>query len=110
MNVEHTDPEDMKQCFLRVRVTQSEHDDYIEQAARMGYKSFSKYLRSLLVDDKKNLDLLLDDKVNQLKELIRKNKDSLSIAQNQMNWDWIKGEMQAMQLVEQWIKDIFDKE
>ena len=49
-------------------------------------------------------------KVNQLKELIRQNKDSLRIAQNQMNWDRLKGEIQAMQLVEQWIEEIFDKE
>ena len=110
MNVEHTDPEDLKHCFLRVRVTQSEHDDYLEQAKRMGYKSFSKYLRSLLVDDKKSTDKLLNEKVEQLKDLIIQNKDALRIAQGQMNWEWIKGEMQGMQLVEQWISDIFEKD
>lgn len=110
MNVEHTDPEDLKHCFLRVRVTQSEHDDYLEQAERLGYKSFSKYLRSLLVDDKKSTDKLLNEKVEQLKGLIKQNKDALRTAQSQMNWEWIKGEMQGMQLVEQWISDIFEKD
>ncbi len=109
MNVEHTDPKDIKLCILRVRVTKDEHDNYMEQAARKGYKSFSEYLRSLLMNDKKTTDMLLNDKVEQLKELIKQNKDSLKTAQNQMNWDWIKGEMQGMQLVEQWISDIFEK-
>ena len=109
MNVEHTDPEDLKYCFLRVRVTQSEHDFYLEQAQRLGYKSFSQYLRSLLTENKKTTDKLLNDKVEQLKELIRQNKNSLKTAQSQMNWDWIKGEMQGMQLVEKWIDDIFEK-
>ena len=51
MNVNHIPPDYMKDKFLRFRVTQKEHDMIMEQAFSKGYKTFSEYIRVLIIND-----------------------------------------------------------
>ena len=52
MNVPHLQPEEMKDKFIRFRVTEEEHAEYMRQAKMKGYKTFSDYVRALLEKDK----------------------------------------------------------
>lgn len=52
MNVKHTPQEKMKEKFIRFRVTEAEHAEYMRQAKMKGYKTFSDYVRALLERDK----------------------------------------------------------
>ena len=52
MNVPHLQPEEMKDKFIRFRVTEQEHAAFMQQAKSKGYNTFSDYIRALLERDK----------------------------------------------------------
>ena len=43
----------IKDRIIRVRVTQGEHEKFIEKSAQNGYKSVSDFIRTLITDDAK---------------------------------------------------------
>ena len=50
----------VKKHFIRLRVTEKEHDKFVRKAKEMGYKTVSDYIRTLINDDTE----LLNDKKN----------------------------------------------
>lgn len=54
MNVPHLSPEEMKDKFIRFRVTEQERAAFMQQAKSKGYNTFSDYVRDLLKKDKNN--------------------------------------------------------
>ena len=42
-----------KEFMIRVRVTRSEHEKFVELAKEKGYRSVSGFIRSLATDEKK---------------------------------------------------------
>ena len=54
--------DNVKKHFIRLRVTEKEHDIFVRKAKEMGYKTVSDYIRTLiddeteLKDNKKNTD------------------------------------------------------
>ena len=47
------DPDDVKSCLIRVRVTAEEHAQFIKRAHEKGYKTVSDFIRTLIKDDMK---------------------------------------------------------
>lgn len=50
------DPDDVKSCLIRVRVTEKEHTQFINHAHEKGYKTVSDFIRTLIKDDMKKSD------------------------------------------------------
>ena len=46
-------PDDVKSCLIRIRVTEKEHAQFIDYAHEKGYKTVSDYIRTLIKDDMK---------------------------------------------------------
>lgn len=46
-------PDEVKSCLIRVRVTEKEHAQFINQAHEKGYKTVSDFIRTLIKDDMK---------------------------------------------------------
>lgn len=47
------DPDNIKNCLIRVRVTAEEHAQFIKLAHEKGYKTVSDFIRTLIKDDMK---------------------------------------------------------
>ena len=47
------DPDDVKSCLIRVRVTAEEHAQFIKCAHEKGYKTVSDFIRAFIKDDMK---------------------------------------------------------
>ena len=44
-------PDKVKKHFIRLRVTEEEHDMFVKRAEEMGYKTVSDLIRTLIYDD-----------------------------------------------------------
>ena len=44
-------PDNVKKHFIRLRVTEKEHDMFVRKAIEKGYKTVSDYIRTLIDDD-----------------------------------------------------------
>ena len=44
-------PDNVKKHFIRLRVTEKEHDMFVRKAEEMGYKTVSDFIRTLINDD-----------------------------------------------------------
>ena len=44
-------PDNVKKHFIRLRVTEEEHDTFVRKAEEMGYKTVSDFIRTLINDD-----------------------------------------------------------
>ena len=44
-------PDVIKNCIIRVRVTEEEHDLFMERAHELGYRTVSDYIRTLIDDE-----------------------------------------------------------
>ena len=44
-------PDNVKKHFIRLRVTEEEHDMFMRKAEEMGYKTVSDFIRTLINDD-----------------------------------------------------------
>lgn len=47
------EPEKKKQFMIRVRVTDTEHEEFVKRAKENGYRSVSEFIRSLIADESK---------------------------------------------------------
>ncbi len=43
-------PENVKNLMIRVRVTTQEHEQFVKNAEKNGYRSVSEYIRSLVAE------------------------------------------------------------
>jgi uncharacterized protein (DUF1778 family) len=46
-------PDKVKKHFIRLRVTEEEHDMFVKRAEEMGYKTVSDFIRTLIYEDMK---------------------------------------------------------
>ena len=49
-------PDKVKKHFIRLRVTEEEHDMFVKRAEEMGYKTVSDLIRTLIYDATKTKD------------------------------------------------------